>query len=114
MRYRRFLGIRLALAMISALAMMAVSCADDGDDDATATTTTTDPPITTTTTEPASTTTDAVVELPVEVESVGDVAYTSGRMLDVYAPAEGSGWPVVVYFHGGWPIRQPTSSTTSA
>jgi pimeloyl-ACP methyl ester carboxylesterase len=118
MRYGRSLHIRLALAVIAALAVMAASCADDGDGDgdgdATARTTTTEQPTTTTTTgspldetttttEPATTTTDDVIELPVEVELVGDVAYTSERTLDVYAPAEGSGWPVVVYFHGGPP-----------
>ncbi|HUW04470.1 MAG TPA: alpha/beta fold hydrolase [Acidimicrobiales bacterium] len=43
------------------------------------------------------------VELPVSVETTTDIAYTSERSLDIYAPTEGSDWPVVVYFHGGPP-----------
>jgi acetyl esterase/lipase len=35
------------------------------------------------------------------VEVTEDVPYTSERAVDVYAPAEGSGWPVAVHFHGG-------------
>ncbi len=108
MRYRRSLQVRLALVVITALALIAASCGDDGEGDATTTTTTGSlPGETTTSTEPAPVTTEDVgeltVELPVEVEMVGDVGYTSERMLDVYAPAEGTGWPVVVYFHGGPP-----------
>ena len=52
----------------------------------------------------AETTTAAAIALPVAVETTTDVAYTSERSLDIYAPEEGSGWPVVVYFHGGPPV----------
>ena len=41
------------------------------------------------------------MSLPLAVEVTQDVPYTSQEVLDVYAPAEGSGWPVVVHFHGG-------------
>ena len=47
------------------------------------------------------TSTTTTVPLPVAVEVTEDVPYTSERAVDVYAPAEGSGWPVVVHFHGG-------------
>ena len=102
---------------VTALAMIGASCGGDDDPDATAPAVTTEQPTTTTTTElpapetteatttelPVPETTEAAGELPVEVAMVGDVAYTSERMLDVYAPTEGAGWPVVVYFHGGLP-----------
>ena len=45
-----------------------------------------------------------IIDLPVAVQVNEDIAYTSERSLDVYAPTEGSGWPVVVYFHGGNPL----------
>ncbi len=112
MRRLRSRQVRLALVVITVLAVVAASCGDNSDGNATTTTTaaqptttttTESPPDTTTTTEPAPETTQDLGELPLEVEMVGDVAYTSERTLDVYAPAEGSGWPVVVYFHGGVP-----------
>lgn len=50
-----------------------------------------------------STSESPAVEVPRELEVTTDVGYTSERDLDIYAPAEGSDWPVVVYFHGGVP-----------
>ena len=35
------------------------------------------------------------------IETSTDLPYTSERSLDVYAPAEGGPWPVVVMLHGG-------------
>ena len=83
-------------------------------------------------TQPSSTSTDApiggetepplppepeLIELPIAVEVFEDLAYTSERSLDVYAPTEGSDWPVVVYFHGGVPVpgfRQAAAATLRA
>jgi acetyl esterase/lipase len=45
--------------------------------------------------------------LPLEVEVAADIPYTSQQMLDVYAPTDGTDWPVVVYFHGGNPDYDP-------
>jgi len=47
---------------------------------------------------------------PVVVTS--DVSYTETKQLDVYAPAAGSDWPVVVFFHGGNPTGSPDYRTT--
>lgn len=111
MRSLRPLQVRLALVVVAALALVAVSCGDDSAGDAAVTTTTAEQPIITTTTGVADETTTTVEsvpettldagEAPFDIEMAGNVAYTSERMLDVYAPTEGSDWPVVVYFHGG-------------
>ncbi len=110
----------LLATAIAAMAMIGASCGDDGDPDADTSPATTELPTTTgpptntelpttattevpTTTESAPGTTENVFELPVEVALVDNIAYTSERSLDVYAPTVGSGWPVVVYFHGGPP-----------
>ncbi len=47
---------------------------------------------------------------PVVVTS--DISYTETKQLDVYAPAAGSDWPVVVFFHGGNPTDSPEFRTT--
>lgn len=54
------------------------------------------------------------VSLPVDVEVTEDVPYTSEKNLDVYAPAEGSDWPVVVYYHGGDPSNSPDRNKLNA
>jgi acetyl esterase/lipase len=96
------------VALLGALLAVANGCGDDDDQAATGTTTTvaaatssisgagTTTGITTTTT-----TTTTTIPIPVDVEVTQDLPYTSQRIVDVYAPAEGSGWPVMVHFHGG-------------
>lgn len=91
---------RLAV-VFAVLALGAAACGGDDDTSESATPTTTVAPVTTTTTvAPPATTTPA---LPVEVEVTADLPYTSQQKLDVYAPTQGTDWPVVVYFHGGNP-----------
>lgn len=51
---------------------------------------------------------------PMEIVVSVDLAYASDRMLDVYAPAAGSGWPVVVVLHGGNADKRGVSSLAEA
>lgn len=88
------------VSLLAVAALVAAACGGDDDASGSATTTTTAAaPVTTTTTTAAPPTT--TLALPVEVEVTADLPYTSQQKLDVYAPAEGSDWPVVVYLHGG-------------
>lgn len=95
--------VRFVLPLVI-VALAAAACGGDGDTSAgNASTTKVTPPVTTTTVAPVTTT----VALPVEVELTADLPYTSRQKLDVYVPAEGSEWPVVVYLHGGNPTQEP-------
>lgn len=93
-----------ALTIVLAISLVAAGCADD-DDQAGSDPTATEAVSSSTTSSPSSSTTSTstatTIPLPVAVEVTRDVPYTSERAVDVYAPAEGSGWPVVVHFHGG-------------
>lgn len=51
---------------------------------------------------------------PLAVDVSGPTPYTSTKDVTVFAPTEGSDWPVVVYFHGGVvPDDYPTESDRS-
>jgi acetyl esterase/lipase len=89
---------------LAVVSLAAAACGGDDDTSDAATTTTTAAPLTVTTTTVAPTPPPA---LPVDVEVTADLSYTSQQKLDVYRPAEGSDWPVVVYLHGGNPLRDP-------
>jgi acetyl esterase/lipase len=77
------------VVVVLAVALLSFGCADD-DGESSATT---DGP------EPTDAGTSP--EAPLEVEVTQDVQFTSERNMDIYSPAEGSDWPVVVHFHGG-------------
>ena len=51
--------------------------------------------------ESASSSTTSSLVTPLSLEVTQDVPFTSERGMDVYAPGEGSDWPMVVHFHGG-------------
>jgi acetyl esterase/lipase len=105
------------VALVSVATLAAAAC---GGDDSGAGLETTTPTITTaadatTDSTPAATQltpttappTQPVDDVRFPVTVTEDVAYTSVDQLDVYAPATGSGWPVVVDFHGGFESRTP-------
>ena len=50
---------------------------------------------------------DVTIERTPPVVVTSDISYTETKQLDVYAPAAGSDWPVVVFFHGGDPTNSP-------
>ena len=77
------------MVVVLTIALLAFGCADDGGESS-ATTTDADP-----------TTARTSLEAPLEVKVTQGVPFTSERNMDVYSPAEGSDWPVVVHFHGG-------------
>lgn len=86
--------IRVSLVLVLAIAagaMLLVGCGDDGPGEKAA-------PVTSST---SSTTTSTTMETPLTVEVTEDVSFTGERTMDVYAPTEGSDWPMVVHFHGG-------------
>ena len=56
---------------------------------------------------------DVTIERTPPVVVTSDISYTETKQLDVYAPAAGSDWPVVVYFHGGDPTNSPATRKTS-
>jgi len=54
---------------------------------------------------------DVTIERTPPVVVTSDISYTKTKQLDVYAPAAGSDWPVVVFFHGGNPSDSPEFRT---
>ncbi len=50
---------------------------------------------------------DVTIKRTPPVVVASGISYTETRQLDVYAPAAGSDWPVVVFFHGGNPTDSP-------
>lgn len=96
---RQRTSLRLPLALVVAVTVMAAGCssgtADTTGDEATVPTT-----AVSTTTTPSATTT----QLPTK-----DIAYTvdNGMQLDVYAPQEPGPWPVVIVAHGCPQSRSP-------
>lgn len=109
--------MRTTTGVLLAAIVVIAGCGDDGDTSAaeagsttvasTEVTTTTTSPEMSTTTEPAPADEGGgtAVDLPVELEVIEDVPYTSERSLDIYAPVDGSDLPVIVYFHGGLPAE---------
>ncbi len=77
------------VAIVCVGALFLVGCGDDGQSGSGATI------------EASTSISTTTLDVPLAVEVTQDLNYTSERVLDVYAPAEGSGWPVVVHFHGG-------------
>lgn len=57
---------------------------------------------------------DAELPQPMDIVVTVDQAYAGERLLDVYAPAAGSGWPVVVVLHGGNADKRGVSSLAEA
>jgi len=49
---------------------------------------------------------DVTIDRTVPFVVTEDIAYSETQQLDVYAPATGADWPVVVFFHGGLATRE--------
>ena len=92
------------LASMAVLVLVMASCGDgddQADSDATGSERVSSSVGSSTSSSTSSTSTTTTVPFPVAVEVTEDIPYTSEGAVDVYAPAEGSGWPVAVHFHGG-------------